>query len=688
MVVRINAGELQPAPPKVAPAGAISTGDAVKAVVPTNEPPAIKNLLDKYPWLRFLPLLVLLIVALLVFLLAPGSALVVLGVAAPIMIGLYALLARWYRAGSLANSIQEEKQTPASVDSLPNVSNFVISRPGSGFTPSAGASDSAEGTRFKTALRDAYTYTSIKFPEPVKKPLNIPMLAQTIVAALDPMVTVPRRVFSTVMLPQWVIDNLVEQFTPVMAYPVFDVPMYKPLADLSSELFLPHINLIPPNSMTLLESNQRFIEAYMVGLNHEMARELLWREYLTDQRGSYFRQFWDVSMVLPPKPTPDDREKLRDIPELHTWSLHSGLGDHNQRAMHGQAAQLVLVIRGELLKRYPTAVIYAQKSQWHRKPDHTIDVSAERELVDLTPAEEDSLPADKIRMPLFEAKVDPDIYFIGFNLTALEARGGTKATDDPGWFFVIKERPGEPRFGLDDVPEGETPRLINWNDLAWKHIDTAPGQLIQLTKTLSFTPYSEPLDQEDKPVTEDVQAKWNPNTERGRTGLHSLPRAGPGGRARFAHAAMTNFADLRTQLAQKRADKDASAASLAVLREQLRKSAAADRRPAPRYRSARTPAPGALEKQAAALTQEIDRQRKTVAGLKAGASDLLGQLTAFADPTKQIEQLNDAFPILLFPVRLETRFHQPESPGRIGVSRRSRRRRLSFGFASIRTIAR
>ena len=31
----------------------------------------------------------------------------------------------------------------------------------------------------------------------------------------------------------------------------------------------------------------------MVGLNHEFARKLLWREYPTDQRGSYFRQFWD-----------------------------------------------------------------------------------------------------------------------------------------------------------------------------------------------------------------------------------------------------------------------------------------------------------------------------------------------------------------------------------------------------------
>jgi hypothetical protein len=512
IVTRINSGEIHPAPPKVAPTGGISIGDAVKTASPGNEPPAIKDLLDHYPWLRFLPLLVLLLAVLLVFLLPVGAAVALIAVVAPLMVGLFVLLSRWVTANQVANSIQEEQQTPASVDKLPAVPNFAISRPGSGFTASTGSTDSAEGQRFKTALRDVYTYTSIKFPEPVKRPLQLAALATATVAAIHPAVTIPRRVLATIMLPQWLIDNMIEQFSPVMAYPVFDVPMYKPLADLSSELFLPHINLIPQNSMTLLESNQRFIESYMVGLNHEMARELLWREYPTDQRGSYFRQFWDASLMLPVKPTPDDREKLRDIPEIHKWSLHSSLGDHNQRATHGQAALLVLVIRGELLKRYPTAVIYAQKSQWHRRDDHTIDVDAERELVELSPAEEDSLPPDKIRMPLFEAKIGPDIYFIGFDLTALEARGGTKATDDPGWFFVIKERPGEPRFGLDDVPEGETPRLINWNDLAWKHIDTAPGTLIQLSKTLHFDTYSPPLDQEDKPDPEDAQAKWSPNT--------------------------------------------------------------------------------------------------------------------------------------------------------------------------------
>ena len=64
-----------------------------------------------------------------------------------------------------------------------------------------------------------------------------------------------------------------------------------------------------------------------------------------------------------------------------------------------------------------------------------------------------------MRTPLYEAKVDPDIYFFGFDLDADEARGGTgdNDADPPGWFFVLKERPGEPRFGLDDARGGGEP---------------------------------------------------------------------------------------------------------------------------------------------------------------------------------------------------------------------------------------
>ena len=157
----------------------------------------------------------------------------------------------------------------------------------------------------------------------------------------------------------------VSPFIEPMAYPIIDQPMYEPLKDRSSELFLPNINLIEMNSITLLEVNQRFIESYMVGLNHEFARELLWREYPTDQRGSTFRQFWDVRSFFNADNLDDEdlKETLRDITPLHTWAKNTAenpdlnklkLGTHDNRQQGPVIKKrLVLVIRGELLKRYP-----------------------------------------------------------------------------------------------------------------------------------------------------------------------------------------------------------------------------------------------------------------------------------------------------------------------------------------------
>jgi hypothetical protein len=181
------------------------------------------------------------------------------------------------------------------------------------------------------------------------------------------------------------------------------------------------------------------------------------------------------------------REQLYDIPELHTWLPESELGQHNHRAPPDQKeAQAVLVIRGELLKKYPTAVIYAHRANWARNSDGSIDLSEPRELVPLSSAEEEQPPRDKVRSPLYEAKADPDIYFFGFDLTIPEVRGGSgeQPADDPGWFFVIKERPGEPRFGLDIEREGT---LDVFDELTWDDAlpGAAPGQFLPATSLAS-----------------------------------------------------------------------------------------------------------------------------------------------------------------------------------------------------------
>ena len=74
-----------------------------------------------------------------------------------------------------------------------------------------------------------------------------------------------------------------------------ETAVLRALAALSQDWLLPGLDQVLPNTVSLLETNQAFIEAYMVGLNHEFSRELLWNEYPTDQRGSYFRQFWNVA---------------------------------------------------------------------------------------------------------------------------------------------------------------------------------------------------------------------------------------------------------------------------------------------------------------------------------------------------------------------------------------------------------
>jgi hypothetical protein len=227
-----------------------------------------------------------------------------------------------------------------------------------------------------------------------------------------------------------------------------------------------------------------------------------------------FRQFWDVRSVLSlPGETAEQRsERLRDILKIHEWDKTSHLGAHNNRG--GQGEQLVLVIRGELLKKYPTAVIYAHRAEWRPSNAHP-DPSQERKLVDLTPAEEADPPHDKVRIPLFDAKVEPDIYFFGFDLTEEQARGGTGEPDDPdpGWFFVLKERPGDPRFGLDIARDGQ---LQVWNDLAWPDVlpaAAAPGAVyIRLdagSPTLALTEPTGPDIEKHDQYLEDKALTWN-----------------------------------------------------------------------------------------------------------------------------------------------------------------------------------
>lgn len=326
--------------------------------------------------------------------------------------------------------------------------DFVLTSPGERLRGSTGGgADSAVAARFRqalTATADAWTAAA---PDPPLAPaLDVTALRTTIVERLQPGLTVPARMRSIVSVAAHLNWHPPDPIREIMAAPSFPQPMYAPLRDLSEQYILPGADQISADTVGLLKANHAFIEAYMVGLSHEMARQLLFAGYPTDCMGTYFRQFWDVSKYVPEPGDPTDpaqlAELLRDIPPIVTWPLPAGLGQHENRA-DLVPDNVVLIIRGELLRRYPDAIIYAARAKIVQG-QRVIDETAEK-------------------YPIFGGTLSADTNFLGFNLGSADVKGGT-ASSPQGWFFVFQQHPTGPRFGLEPSAAAAVTR---WADLAW-----------------------------------------------------------------------------------------------------------------------------------------------------------------------------------------------------------------------------
>ncbi len=230
-----------------------------------------------------------------------------------------------------------------------------------------------------------------------------------------------------------------DRVAPVMAGPVFTDAAYLPLVDASHDAFVPGLDSIPADSVTLVQTNPTFIAAYLAGLNSALGHELLWRGYPTDERGTYWYSFWGVG------------------PEIR--ALHKFSGSLTDNVAGSAQPLLVLVLRGRLLRRYPDSDIYAVLAG---------TAEGAPELDDGT----------NIVRPLFRNFIDPDITLVGFPLTydALVGTGGGQ-----GYWFVVAEHPGQPRFGLTDPDPAVThPPLPRWDELSWADLgaaDPAPAYL-------------------------------------------------------------------------------------------------------------------------------------------------------------------------------------------------------------------
>jgi len=502
LVDDVNSGRADPAPPREVPLGLPSVDELAEKIHPREFPSWLL-------WLIRHRLLMLIIALVVLGLLALATgAWIVCAVLAAVAAGGYFWLAAQESRMRIAPTLTDPAAAVVAIGQTPPQPGFSVRAPGE-TTPRAPTpgtqpgADSVEAANFRQAALHLQQRLAVRLPEPE------PLLAfdmdngfAKVAHALNPRVAFPLRLRALVNLPYAVATPVPgdpgvpappaeppEEIVEAMAHPDFEDAMYAHLRDISKELLIPNLELVPPNTIGILETNPKFIESYMVGLNHEMARELLWREYPTDMRGSYFRQFWEVKGIHNPD-TPGDSEQLKDVTKLHTWLKASLLGSHkpkpgeNADVQPGEK-QLVIVIRGELLKRYPNTVVYAQKAKIDAKGNLAI--------------EENDVPDEDFdrtfKFPQFRAEVDPDLRFFGFDLTTKKARGEVESKlwpgDRHGWFFVIQEVPGEPRFGMDIKYEQKfdyvgNPILDDWDDLAWDRFGAAEPAFVPALPAPTF----------------------------------------------------------------------------------------------------------------------------------------------------------------------------------------------------------
>jgi hypothetical protein len=263
-------------------------------------------------------------------------------------------------------------------------------------------------------------------------------LAGIVTDALLPSSRILRRLDARVQVPTTLGGG--NTTSPVMACPHFTAPLALALIIEHQEYLLPGIGNFPDDRVTIMFSNPAWIEAFIAGVNHEMNRELLWREYPTDQRGTPFQYFW---------PRPDGQP---DFPPITSWPLATELGKNGAANGPDPETMLVLLVRSEVLRRYPRTIVYAAPGK----------IDGDKLALDT---------GAQWLVPQFLLRLDSKTTVFAFNLTRADVHSNIGAKN-AGMYFVFSEPVTGPRFNFDE-PSPNPP--ADWTDLDWGHVPTSRG---------------------------------------------------------------------------------------------------------------------------------------------------------------------------------------------------------------------
>ncbi len=422
MLSRLNSGDLNPTPPAPEP----TETSTIDGVTETFYPPWIPK-----PLRPFLPYLVWLLWLLIPIIYLLGILVLGLSAFSPALLSIAVLLfavgaAAWRFYSSLGPIINftSSNLTQETIQSIPPRTSFTIV---AGSQPPVPASsgvgqENPVAARFRIASSAAQGFIRAAYPPaPIPTPIDIQGTAVKVNGSLHPETTVKDRIIPLLILPPGFAWSPGDPLQQVVIGPSIAKAMYEPLVKISSEAFLPGLGTVPENTVAVLITNPRFVEAYMVGVNHEMSKLLMFNGYPTDPRYTYFQQFWDKSI------SPAGQNAQPDINPILFWPTGNDLGQNGENPASDQN-NLVLMIYGKLLRRYPDTIVFAAH----------INVKDEKRTI-----------SSDEHHPVFRCSLPPDITLLGFDITKPEVLATPTDPSDLGFYFVIQQPPSSPEFGLE-----------------------------------------------------------------------------------------------------------------------------------------------------------------------------------------------------------------------------------------------
>lgn len=274
-------------------------------------------------------------------------------------------------------------------------------------------------------------------PQQEQTPIDLGKLHEIIAGALNPhLPTAPARVRVRATIGGLDLARLVRPEFPIG----LNFPTWELLRQYDQEWLLPGVSALEKDSITALQTNPAFIDAYMVGINSQFIGEMVWRDLPVARDCTPLRMFWGAVDYK-------SGQRQADIEPLREWAKapEIDIGDLVHQTVqpadpqNSSGNRLVIVFRSDLFRRYPGTLVYLFKPQ----PGDVLDDWL-KATPDLGKVEAAKPPATRrFYGPTFVGVLTPEVTFFAFDVRP--------ETLDKYW-LMLGEPPAELRFRNEKPP--------------------------------------------------------------------------------------------------------------------------------------------------------------------------------------------------------------------------------------------